>query len=128
MNKLHLFIFICSILILNSCTYSQILCGNAKADIYIDGAFAGKGTAKVVRVGPPNTCHLEAKLNGHVIGKAEMSREMTATTLYYGISSWGLGLLFLWEYPESYIIPIEMTAPDNNYDPWAPKNSKWKKK
>lgn len=123
------FLYILIALSLVSCgTTSIIPLNNQNAEIYIDGSKKGNGVVQIKKTGVMKQIHIEAKLNGVVIGESSAKREFTLGTFIGGLMTYGIGFFIFWHYPETIFIKtlnVEEQQKKSD-DMWNAEPTKWK--
>ncbi len=115
------------LLLFSSCvSYTQLIATNDRADIYVNGVYKGKGTAKIKRNGAPKRALITAKIGSREVGNITIRRKHDLVSLIVGYYTFGWGWIFYLHYPESVVIPIEAPSQDGQYiSPWDTKPGSW---
>ncbi len=115
------------------CGTTDIMVNNSNVDIYINGAHKGKGSVAIKRTGPPKKAHIKAKYKGYLVGETTIKRKMTSSTAIIGLFSYGLGLVFCWQYPDFLVVAIknemmeQMDSVQGGKNIWMAPPGKWDK-
>ena len=127
--------FLVLILLLSSCGTTQILVNRSDIDIFVDNVHKGKGRAELIRTGAPMSKTLTAKYNGQTVGEIIIKRHVNFETVLAGLLTidpfFGVGFLLCWKYPETVIIPTNLSdnlpfnKPSNKESIWLQPPKHW---
>jgi hypothetical protein len=101
------------------CSTTRIVTTDPSARIYVDGAYVGQGRGAIRQRGRPHTAQILVKADDGRTARDSMKRSFTWVTLLGGIYTYGVGLLFFWEYPDTIFVPLPTPRPsgwDNSGD------------
>lgn len=128
MKTLYILIMMFS---LAGCGTTQLVTYSSDVDIYVNNQLKGKGQATVVRTGPPQKIHVEAKYHGQKIGEIDIRRKVKLISCLVGAYTYGIGLLFTLQYPETVIIPTKDFLKNRSFEKtenvWDLPPGEWKK-
>jgi len=115
------------LLILTGCgTTSIITNASYTPDFYVNGQFAGKGSATITRMGPPKKVTISVKYRGEEVGNLVQKRKFDGVTCLCGYLSYGIGLFTAWRFPAVIVVPVAAPAYTEESNPWTnPRKSKW---
>jgi hypothetical protein len=105
-----------------ACSPTKIVSSDPMATIIADGRMS-KGQLEIGRYGLPGSETVIVRNNAGHEQRAELKRRFTGLTLLTGLFTYGVCLLFCWEYPETLLVqmPTERTQSswdDGPGDPW----------
>lgn len=96
------------LLLFSSCSTTLLIVdNNPKAEIYMNGKYLGNGQAEIKRNGRPKKATFETKYNGEITGKHITKRKFTLVTALVGIYTYGIGFIFLWQFPNEIHLPCD---------------------
>jgi hypothetical protein len=98
---------------LAGCGTTLIRASDPGARIWVDGRLAGVGIAKVTRRGLPHTTQILVQTADGRRASQEVSRSFTATTLIGGLLTSYVGMIALWELPETVTVTL---PPGSSWD------------
>ncbi len=125
----HFFILILAIII-SGCGTTDIYVPHSDVDIYINNVQKGKGTAEITRTGVPKKKHITAKYEGQLVGEKTIKRKFNLLTGIVGLYTYGIGLIFCWQYPNTVYVPVDteiIYGVNNNRNIWMEPPNKWDK-
>ncbi|MBI2603555.1 MAG: hypothetical protein HYW48_10925 [Deltaproteobacteria bacterium] len=110
-------ILIFTLISLVSCTTTSVITNSKHAQVFVDGQYEGKGSVvEIPSWGSRATVEIKAKENGQS-NVMRVTRKFTFSTLVVSLFTYGLGLLFYWQLPDTIVMPRPASI---NIDPWNP--------
>jgi hypothetical protein len=98
------------------CSHTRIATTERDARIYVDGRFAGKGSAEIRQFGPPGTARVLVKTSDGRRARSEIRRRFGVGTFLLGFVSYGGCWVLCWTYPGSLDVPL----PEARASGWDP--------
>lgn len=106
-------------LALASCGTTRIMTNDPTARIYVNGAFVGQGQAEIDRRGPPRTAEVSVQAPDGRSESITIKRRFTSSTFMYGLVTYMVGWMSLWEYPETVQVALPVPAQQQQQQPGA---------
>jgi len=126
----HWLLIVLVLFLFSGCGTTTLMVTDPEAEIYVNQVYKGKGDARVPRMGPPKTLHVEARLHGRLAGEEAVKRKFDFVTFLAGYFTYGTGFIWGWRFPETVVITTEKnprTSSFNNTESrWNQPPKNWK--